>query len=35
MGEFSPLDLVHEIIQGYAAAAHAQGLQLYATTPIP
>ncbi|QOY69793.1 ATP-binding protein [Pseudomonas sp. OST1909] len=30
MGEFSPLDLVHEIIQGYAAAAHAKGLQLYA-----
>ena len=30
MGEFSVLDLVHEIIQGYAAAAHAKGLQLYA-----
>ncbi|XVO90121.1 ATP-binding protein [Pseudomonas palleroniana] len=30
MSEFSPLDLVHEIIQGYAAAAQGKGLQLYA-----
>ncbi|MCK3865377.1 ATP-binding protein [Pseudomonas sp. B329] len=30
LSEFSTLDLVHEIIQGYAAAAQAKGLQLYA-----
>ncbi|AMN81726.1 MULTISPECIES: ATP-binding protein [Pseudomonas] len=30
LSEFSPLDLVHEIIQGYAAAAQGKGLQLYA-----
>ncbi len=30
LSEFSPLDLVNEIIQGYAAAAMGKGLQLYA-----
>ncbi|WP_350022733.1 ATP-binding protein [Pseudomonas protegens] len=30
LSEFSSLDLVHEIIQGYAAAAQAKGLQFYA-----
>ncbi|CRM16224.1 Sensor kinase protein RcsC [Pseudomonas sp. 58 R 3] len=30
MSEFSALELVHEIIQGYAAAAQGKGLQLYA-----
>lgn len=30
LSEFSPLDLVNEIIQGYAAAARGKGLQLYA-----
>ncbi|MEO8489982.1 ATP-binding protein [Pseudomonas sp.] len=30
LSEFSPLDLVHEIIQGHAAAAQGKGLQLYA-----
>ncbi|MGE8098570.1 ATP-binding protein [Pseudomonas fluorescens] len=30
LSEFSPLDLVHEVIQGYAAAAMGKGLQLYA-----
>ncbi len=28
--EFSVLELVHEVIQGYAAAAHGKGLDLYA-----
>ena len=30
LSEFSPLELVNEIIQGYAAAALGKGLQLYA-----
>ncbi|RBL65382.1 hybrid sensor histidine kinase/response regulator, partial [Pseudomonas sp. MWU13-2625] len=30
LSEFSSLALVHEIIQGYAAAAQAKGLQFYA-----
>lgn len=30
LSEFSSLDLVHEIIQAYAAAAQAKGLQFYA-----
>ncbi|UMZ14867.1 response regulator [Pseudomonas sp. MPFS] len=30
LSEFNALDLVHEIVQGYAAAAQAKGLQLYA-----
>jgi two-component system capsular synthesis sensor histidine kinase RcsC len=30
LGEFSPLELAHEVIQGYAAAALGKGLQLYA-----
>ncbi len=30
VSEFSPLELVHEVIQGYSAAATGKGLQLYA-----
>ncbi|VVQ34213.1 Sensor histidine kinase RcsC [Pseudomonas fluorescens] len=30
LSEFSVLDLVHEVVQGYAAAAQSKGLQLYA-----
>ncbi|MEG0861440.1 MAG: ATP-binding protein [Pseudomonas sp.] len=30
VSEFSPLELVHEVIQGYSAAATSKGLQLYA-----
>ncbi|WP_339539287.1 ATP-binding protein [Pseudomonas sp. RA_15y_Pfl2_54] len=30
LSEFSILDLVHEVVQGYAAAAQSKGLQLYA-----
>ncbi len=30
LSEFSPLEVVHDIIQGYAAAAQGKGLQLYA-----